>query len=252
MASLDSVRQKILWAAKHLKSLDAETTMYFDQKPGEVVAETDPDTNRIILRFSEKIPVPPAIPLAIGDALQNLRSALDYLVWELVLASSNNPTKDHMFPICSAPEAFEDQIRRRRLDGVTPQAIAEIRGLQPFHYGKNWEKAPIQVLDTLVNVNKHRRLLLSVLAAHHSRTEFIGTQTGHSVQTTLTPRYDKAEIAIGPAPIVDEEMEVKGKAIFFITFNERPAEGHIISGLLNQLWHFVNEYVVPKFEQSFV
>jgi hypothetical protein len=225
---------------------------YFEQKPGEVVSEEEPNTGRIVLKFRERIPVPPAIPLIIGDALQNLRSALDYLVWELVLAASNNPTDKHMFPICDSLEAFEDQIRRHRLDGIAPGAISEIQGLQPYHYGQDKEKAPIRVLDTFTNINKHRRVLVSVLATHHSRTEFIGTRTGHSVQTTLTPRYDKAEIAIGPAPNVEEEMEVKGKALFFITFNERPAEGHIISGLLNHLWHFVDKFVVPKFEKFFV
>ena len=195
--------------------------------------------------------MPAAIPLIIGDALQNLRSALDYLVWELVLAANNNPTEKHMFPICDSLDAFEQQIGRHRLDGIAPEAIAEIRGLQPYHQGQGKEKTCLRVLDTFTNINKHRRVLIAVLAAHHSRTEFIGTESGHSIQATMTPRYDQAEIAIGPAPILGDEMEVKGDALFFITFNERPGEGYIISTLLNQLWHFVNDFALPKFERFF-
>jgi hypothetical protein len=251
MSSLESVKQKIVRSAEHLKSLETETIRHFSQNPGEVIPEEEPNTGRIILKFTERVPIPTAIPLIIGDALQNLRSSLDYLVWELVLTSNNNPTDKHMFPICDSLESFEDQLRRHRLDGVAPEAIAEIQGLQPYQDGQNKEKAPIRVLDTFTNINKHRRLLIAVLAAHHSRTEFIGTQTGHSVQSTLTPRYDKAEIAIGPAPVLGDQMEVKGNALYFITFSERPGEGLIVSALLNQLWHFVNEFVVPKFERFF-
>jgi hypothetical protein len=203
------------------------------------------------MRVVQKIPVPISIPLIIGDALQNLRSSLDYLVWKLVLAANNNPGDKHQFPICDSVEAFGDQLRRHRLDGVAPEAIAEIKGLQPYHHGQDVEKAPIRVLETFTNINKHRRILVTVLAAHHARTEFIGTKTGHSVQSSLTPRYHNAEIAISPEPVFGDVMEVKGKAFFFITFNEQPAEGHEISGLLNHLWHFVNEFVVPKFERFF-
>lgn len=251
MASLDSVRQKIIRAAEHCKSLEAEATRYFSANPGEVVTEEEPHSHRIVLKFSERIPVPVAVPLIIGDVLQNLRSSLDYLVWELVLAAKNNPGDKHMFPICNSIEAFEGQLKRGRLDGVAPEAIAEIKGLQPYHHGQDKEKAPIRVLETFTNINKHRRILVTVLAAHYARTEFIGTQTGHSVQSSLTPRYHDAEIAISPEPVLGDMMEVKGKAFFFITFNERPAEGHEISGLLFQLWHFVNESVVPKFERFF-
>ena len=252
MASLDSVRQKVVRSKIHLNSLDGETQRYFDLKPCEVMPEEEANSGRIILRFKEKIPVPVAIPLIIGDALQNLRSALDYLVWELVLAANGNPTNKHMFPICDTHDAFKEQVRRGRLDGIAPDAIAEIEGLQPFNTGQDTERAVLRILDTFTNINKHRRLLLAALATHHSQTEFIGTQSGHSVQNTLTPRYDNAEIAVGPAPILGDEMEVKGDALFFITFQERPCEGCIYQAVLNQLWHFVNESVVPKFERFFV
>ena len=251
MASLDSVKQKIDRSAEHLRSLESEAMRYFSANPGEVVPEEDAKSGRIVMRFVQRIPVPVAIPLIVGDALQNLRSSLDYLVWELVLAANNNPSDKHQFPICDSIEAFEEQLRRHRLDGVTPEAIAEIKALQPCHYGQDKEKAPIRVLETFTNINKHRRILVTVLAAHQARTEFIGTKTGHSVQSSLSPRYHNAEIAVSPEPVLGDMMEVKGKALCLITFNERPAEGHEISELLNHLWHFVNSFVIPKFERFF-
>jgi hypothetical protein len=251
MVSLDSVKQKIVWAHKHLKALEDESLRYFSLNPGEVVTEEEPHSGRIRLRFKEKISVPPEIPLIIGDVVQNLRSSLDYLVWELVLAAKNQPSEKNMFPICDTLEAFDEQLKRHRLDGVPPEAIGEIKALQPYHYGQKVETAPIRALETFASINKHRRILLTVLATLHSKTEFIGTQSGHSVQSTLTPRYDGAEIAIGPEPILGDKMEVKGKTFIFITFNERPAEGIEVSTCLIQLWKFVEDFVFPKFTRFF-
>jgi hypothetical protein len=253
MASLDSVKQKVIRAKEHLKSLQGENIRYFEGKPGDVVTEVEDTTGRLILRFVAVTPVPAVVPIIIGDAIQNLRSALDYLVWELVLAANNQPTDKNTFPICTSPDAFKDQLSRGRLTGIAPNALAEIEALQPYHYGQNCEFATIRVLDAFCNINKHRRVLLTVLAAHMSRTEFTSSESGSSVQEILSPRYDDAEIAIGPTPSkVGETVEVKGDLIFFITFNEGTVAGMEIAKCLNALYRFVNEGIVPRFENFFL
>ena len=251
IASLNFVRQKILWSAQHLKSLEAESILYFKDEPGEVVAEEEPQSGRIICRFNARIPIPDHIPLIIGDALQNLRSSLDYLVWELILAANNEPQNSNLFPVCETPKVFAEELRRNRLLGVPTDAITEIERLQPYHAGDKWESACLWVLHYFCNINKHRRVLLTTLAVHASHAEWSSTES-HSVQSTLTPRYHGAEVSSSPAPSkAGEIMEVKGKIVTFITFNERPAEGIQISVCLNQLWGFVDRFLVPKFERFF-
>ena len=102
MASLESVKQKIVRAAEHLKSLEAEAMRYFSANPGEVVTEEEPHSHRIVLKFRERIPVPVAVPLIIGDVLQNLRSSLDYLVWQLFEEKSLTPLPKSGFPIMTS------------------------------------------------------------------------------------------------------------------------------------------------------
>ena len=239
----------------HLKVCEAEAIRYFAQQPGEVVTDTDSDPNgRILLNFRAKIPVPDDISMIIGDALQNLRSSLDYLVWELVLSANKQPGHGHMFPICDTPDAFEQAIKRGRLDNVPDEAIAEIKGLQPYHHPADKRAGtPIRVIDDFTNINKHRRLLITVPAAYASKAKFKSSVVGETVQTTLGPRYDGAELGVSPKPSSpDETMEVEGHAIFFITFNEGAAKGIEISSCMNQLWHFVDKFVIPKFERFFV
>ena len=120
-----SVQCKLFRANEHLHEIHAETKRYFQAKPAKVVREQEGSPDEFIGKIVTDAPVPKRIPLIIGDFLQNLRSSLDYLVWELVLAATNTPNHDNMFPICTTPEAFKGQVSRHRLDGVSPIAVAE-------------------------------------------------------------------------------------------------------------------------------
>jgi hypothetical protein len=252
--ALDAVRQKIARSAEHLKSATEEVQRYIDSKPGNVEAEIEPNSNRVILKFIAKTPVPDAVSIILGDAIQNLRSSLDYLVWELVIAANGSPGDKHMFPICNSLDSFKHQITRKRLDGLTAEAVTEIQRLQPYNSGQQAPTHLLRILDSLCNINKHWRILLIALAAHYSRTEIIGATVGHSVQTTLDPRYHGAEIAVGPAfsPVGTEEAEMKGNVSYFVTFNEGAVKGVEMATCVNQLWHFVDNTVLPKFERFFV
>jgi hypothetical protein len=105
--------------------------------------------------------VPESVSYMIGDCLQNLRSALDYLVWELCLAANGTPTENNAFPICESSESFK-RLRARRLQGIADEAATQIELLQPYHR-EQYETDPLWILNKLTNVSKHRRLLVSGL-----------------------------------------------------------------------------------------
>ena len=111
--SLDSVRQKIFRAKVHFVELQAELSRYFQTNPGKVMREAEGDPNQYIGTFQAGGPIPARLPIIIGDCLQNLRSSLDYLVWELVLAAKNTPGRHNMFPVCKTLEAFNNQITKQ-------------------------------------------------------------------------------------------------------------------------------------------
>jgi hypothetical protein len=136
MAIPDSVQQKLYHARLHFEACKAEMAGYFDSKPCRLVrdAESSVDNPTFTLRVTE--PVPARLTLLMGDCLQNLRSSLDYLVWELVLAAKNQqPSKDNMFPICITPEGFKKALNGRRLEGVNSTAADLIGWFQPHRAG---------------------------------------------------------------------------------------------------------------------
>ena len=98
-----------------------------------------------------------SLSLIYGDMLINLRATLDYLVWQLVLASGNTPTMSNSFPCVKHPDDW-GSAKGGRLAGVNGAWIKEIRDLQPFKRGNPPERHLLAVLDLINNINKHRAL----------------------------------------------------------------------------------------------
>lgn len=133
-----SVLHKIYRAKHHLDSYIAESHRYFDGRSSELMVDLDFTKDPPINRLSAELPLPAVLPLILGDCLQNLRSSLDYLVRELVLAAKREPTKTHAFPVCEDVGGFKDQIRRGRLSDLSRDVVTEIEALQPYFGGQDF------------------------------------------------------------------------------------------------------------------
>ncbi len=163
MASLDSVKQKIYRAKDHWDELWDEVTAYYQSNPGDLFPAEGSTPEIPLFIFKEKKPVPAKIALVLGDALQCVRSSLDYLVWELVEGAGNKPHRQLMFPLALTEKQYKDDLEKRhRLDGVPAEAIAVIDRFQPY-LQPNPKETVLGILDELTNVNKHRRVIFTGL-----------------------------------------------------------------------------------------
>lgn len=251
MGSLDSVRSKIDWAYQHLKALEIELSRHFHSEPSHAVGEIDADTNTVVSMRVEPAPIPPAVPLLIGDCLQNLRSCLDYLVWEMVLASKNEPNKDNQFPICHAENTFKSQLGRGRLKGITDdEAIAEIERLQPYHCGDDWRHDPLAIFDELCNINKHRRLLLTKAEPLGVVADF-SSNSGNKIQSFIPVGDQAMDIEIIPPMRDGEQMKMKGRSILAVVFDEGTVKGEEVCQCLGRLGCMISERVIPRFQRFF-
>jgi len=97
-------------------------------------------------------PAPLKVSRLIGYVVQDLRSALDYLVYELARFISKAVVDKTQFVIVDSEEEF----RRNKwhLRGLTGEHITEFEGLQPYK-GCQWTG----MLRDLSNPDKHRHLL---------------------------------------------------------------------------------------------
>lgn len=102
------------------------------------------------------LPAPaPIIGILIGEAVYNLRAALDYLAHELALLDSKSIQKTQ-FPICDRHKDFWKDGKAKTLPGVSDAHIAAIEVLQPYK-GCAWTKT----LRDLSNPDKHREITVA-------------------------------------------------------------------------------------------
>jgi len=95
--------------------------------------------------------------LVIGDCVQNFRSALDHMVWQLApgTARAANPTALE-FPIFSDPGRYASAAPNR-IGTISAAAQKIIELAQPFNRPES-ATDPLWQLHTLSNIDKHRRL----------------------------------------------------------------------------------------------
>ena len=161
------VYAKIHRAEKHINNFKyaADTLCNEAKKNIERQVSADVDEQRWVYRGpTPEVPIEWSV--VIGEILYNLRSALDHLVWQLVVLNGEIPGRHNEFPIAADHEAWERQ-RAHSLKGVSQRHQDLIVGLQPFsvRIGVPIRVSRLKVLDDLCNVEKHRHLVAAVVAS---------------------------------------------------------------------------------------
>lgn len=149
---------KVKRAKKHLAEFD-RLASEFQGKDAQiaVIENFNPEAR---FQFSGRAPdirtypVAPFEILAVaGDVIQNLRSALDHLAFQL--AEVNGHGSDQTaFPIGKSAQDYES-IKTRKVNGISSTAVELIDSLKPYKGGNDalWR------LHYLSNLDKHRFLL---------------------------------------------------------------------------------------------
>ncbi len=156
---LHDSRLKLIRAETHLEAFKAEITAYQRREPHTIVGDFElerPDGQHYVFRARIFEEPDPRWGLIAGDFTHNIRSALDYLAWQLVILAGNTPTKRTQFPIFSLPDHFTKR-SGPMTEGMRPDHVTLLESLQPYHASR-LEVAPLAVLNTLSNRDKHRVL----------------------------------------------------------------------------------------------
>jgi hypothetical protein len=170
---LSLIRVKVQGAQEYIRNLNAQIRAFLSTPPEPYVIATkrDPQTRELVYYVSAAAEqVPSRIASIAGDVVQNLRSALDYLAFQLVIVGRPGitPGRQICFPICENAAQYRSKAPGK-IKGMRQDAIKAINALKPYKGGNDL----LWALNRLNNINKHRTLIM-VGAAH----------VGHS----LTPR----------------------------------------------------------------
>lgn len=166
--SLDVCRAKLNRARNHQHEFDQVFEGFLAAKPYSLDLSFDPQSGWHDLRWRVHAEPPvQELSLIFGDVLTNLRSTLDYLVWQLVLVAGNEPSNRTSFPVATTSQGWASA-RNDQLQGVDGEWIEVLDGLQPYRQGSP-DLHPLAILNRVNNINKHRTLPLGVVSTAHWR-----------------------------------------------------------------------------------
>jgi hypothetical protein len=156
MTSLKSAELKLARANQHIDNLDAELRTYAESGVYEIGIDSDRDPVNDFVKFTVTKGLAPIINLLIGDAVHNLRSAVDH-AWDEIGGKTVKGNKKEFpasFPTPDLLEAFFD----KRPDEPFLQKIRNtvVNVIQPYKTGNGAFLFPLHKLDIQ---DKHRLLI---------------------------------------------------------------------------------------------
>jgi hypothetical protein len=153
---------KIERAKKHIGEFNREKIAFLESNPYAVVTKFDPESNITESILGVMPGLPTHLSTTVGDAIQNLRSALDYLVAELARKNGNDP-KLVYFPISETAEKYVSE-SKGKTKGISLEVKEFIDSIEPYGGGDGND---LWILHTLNNADKHRLLMpIAVNLAH--------------------------------------------------------------------------------------
>ena len=161
----ESAFRKIKRALKHIDDLEADVDTFWTSGPCQIDRIPPADSAEFVYRVTSIDKLPEVIPLIVGDAVHNIRSALDHFAFEAVPVShrSENTT----FPVwrksATPSRAQWEKKARDCLKGASPRLLDAVFKLQPWEAGDDFY---VWAVHELGRVDKHR-LLISLAAANN-------------------------------------------------------------------------------------
>jgi hypothetical protein len=175
---LDASRVKVREANQKFRRLDESVQGIFDDGPYQMIREFDSESRQHPVRAKRMADLPLIEwGAVVGSIAHDLRSALNYVVTELVRAySQTQPGRQHEFPIFDDPAAYHEVGKKGptkrsglyRIKGIHPAAATLIESLQPYNVlatattPKPLSYSTLWALHELNRVDKHQELIAPV------------------------------------------------------------------------------------------
>jgi hypothetical protein len=181
---------KIKRADKHIKDCRTALQGFMSTNPYEIVRQPELKSGKIVYLVEKAEPVPAPILPIVGDAIQNLRTTLDYLAHALVEANGKKPTRETSFPILKGDlrsEPYKSTFEGK-VEGMGDEAIKAIKRLKPYKGGND----ALYRIHALNNGDKHRLLLAAGCAASLFKPEPIAEKVlfdPEMLAQTLSDRF---------------------------------------------------------------
>jgi hypothetical protein len=149
--ALESAFLKVERAEKHIRDLEGELEAFIARKPHRFIVKNDVKTGQPIIQIRIVEEPPKIFSVIIGDAVHNLRSALDHMVWELVGRDGGKQDERLAFPCSKTRDKFEVAI-----DKIETPSLWIKQSLKRVEAFKGGAGEVFFILNLLDAADKHR------------------------------------------------------------------------------------------------
>lgn len=159
-ASLADPLARLQRADEHFEVHNRELEAFIDRDPLTITHELDQDKGLLVVRANVSETPPLRFGLILGDALHNLRAALDNLAYQLVVHGSGVAPAETAFigfPIVFNERDFE-RYGRKRVSGARKPHVAFIESVQPYPERTTATSRALEALHSYNNRDKHRAI----------------------------------------------------------------------------------------------
>ena len=162
-----TIELKFNQATKHVETLEKAIRSFLKDEPYAAERVINADGTQHVFNWERFTPPPDCFGLIAGDAVHNVRSALDHLAVALAEAGakakgttmSENEIARLEFPITLSEDNFAYKLHRGSLRHVEPLAKAFIESNQPYNLvPKDPAADTLNTIAVLDNTDKHRTL----------------------------------------------------------------------------------------------
>jgi hypothetical protein len=225
-------RLKLKRANKHIRDLDAMVEAFCTRCQYGLYVEGYSETGDVLAKIGlvDPAPVPEEISLVLGDAIHNIRTALDHAWFEITNADTPEKLRwKNNFPCLRDEEAFEIFLKQReQQQSVIPIAKVLLDEIQPYIGGNG---ASLRYLDRLDIIDKHKLL---VAHSHLSLAHHIWIEDEKGKRHKIRPRIFNGDLRFavpGAKRLKFVENSVLGSTISFADTVEGVADEPIVPTL---------------------
>lgn len=243
MPQLLGIQAKIDRAIEQLEALHREVlNLRDDPHAWTIVQGHNTDGTKHFIRFDPRWQAGTAERWGViaGEIIHDLRSALDHLVFQVILLNERTPDRWHWFPILGtepsqgfvAATTWVQPDKHGPLTNVSREALALIEGCQPY---KGGDRSLLRLLNELWRTDKHRHLLPMLVVSELPKVEVIN---GELVEQRLERDERGANVlhvTVKPTGNAQPEVNVKPQPPLDIAF----AGGVPVVDVLNDCARFI-------------
>ena len=244
--TIEEAIARLDWAKAHVDSFLSEVQTYFSTSY-ELVGETAPmpgeSKTALQISLKAKQPLPMSLRFKAGDAINNLRSILDCLIWELGTRVGESDKVSLAFR--KTPKDFSDFAKKDKFDLFPPDIQDWLESIQIYKQPNN-TPTQLEQLNVLWNESKHRVPNLIVAANTGSGIDFAQGKGEVDLFMNISKPPVKHGDVIGQAIVRNDQLDnFRPVFIFDLLFEKVMVNASVF---LTQVEQHIRNDVLPRFE----